>query len=184
MFSRGPRRKVERPPLTDEQLLSAAVSALAARSRSEAELRRLLQKKLTEPAPARIDKVVARLHELGYLSDARLAESIVESKQRQAHLGKRRVTQELLKRGVKADLVGETIERAYAEVDEVALAQSFVERKRLRPPQDPKETARLLRALQRAGFSMGTCWKVVRRLGNQAALDGMDEAGLATDSES
>lgn len=128
--------------------------------------------------------MVARLHELGYLSDVRLAESIVESKQRQAHLGKRRVTQELLKRGVKADLVGKTIERAYAEVDEVTLAQSFVERKRLRPPQDPKETARLLRALQRAGFSMATCWKVVRRLGNQAALDGMDEAVLATDSES
>ena len=68
MFSRGSRQKVARPPLTDEQLLAAAVSALASRSRSEAELRRLLQKKLTEPGGPRIDKVVARLHELGYFA--------------------------------------------------------------------------------------------------------------------
>jgi len=182
MFSRGPRRKVERPPLSDEQLFAAAVSALAARSRTEAELRRVLQRKLSEPSSARIDKVVVRLRELGYLSDARLAESFVENRQRQAHFGRQRVTQELLKRGVHADLVGDTIERAYAEVDEVALAQAFVERKRLRPPKDQRETARLLRSLQRAGFSMGTCWKVVRNLGSQEELGVFDEPALTSDS--
>ena len=183
MFSRGSRQKVARPPLTDEQLLAAAVSALASRSRSEAELRRLLQKKLTEPGGPRIDKVVARLHELCYLSDARLAEQFVEIRQKQAHLGRRRVSQELLRRGVKADLVGDTVERAYAEVDEVALALAFVDRKRLRPPKDPRETARILRQLQRAGFSMGTCWKVVRSLASQESLAGIDETALTTDGE-
>ena len=132
MFSRGSRQKVARPPLTDEQLLAAAVSALASRSRSEAELRRLLQKKLTEPGGPRIDKVVARLHELGYLSDARLAEQFVEIRQKQAHLGRRRVSQELLRRGVKADLVGDTVERAYAEVDEVAARRDRLRRLRRR----------------------------------------------------
>ena len=138
---------------------------MASRSRSEAELRRLLQKKLTEPGGPRIDKVVARLHELGYLSDARLAEQFVEIRQKQAHLGRRRVSQELLRRGVKADLVGD------------------VDRKRLRPPKDPRETARILRQLQRAGFSMGTCWKVVRSLASQESLAGIDETALTTDGE-
>ena len=45
-------RKTERPPLTDAQLFEAAVSALYTRSRSEAELRRILTRKLDELAPA------------------------------------------------------------------------------------------------------------------------------------
>ncbi|HNF99935.1 MAG TPA: RecX family transcriptional regulator, partial [Pseudomonadota bacterium] len=85
MFARSARRKTERPPLTDAQLFEAAVSALATRSRSEAELRRLLTRKLDEPSRQRIDQVIARLHELGYLSDARLAENFVESRQKQSH---------------------------------------------------------------------------------------------------
>lgn len=204
MFARSARRKTERPPLTDAQLFEAAVSALATRSRSEAELRRLLTRKLDEPNRQRIDQVIARLHELGYLSDARLAENFVESRQKQSHLGRRRVAQELRRRGVNADLVEQTVERAYSEVDELQLALSFVEKKRLRitsspgssgstssrkSPQDAKaqkETARALRALQRAGFSLATCWKVVRHMGDAAALAGLEECSddsVASDSD-
>lgn len=186
MFARRSRPKTERPQLTDAQLFEAAVAALASRSRSEVELRRLLARKLTEPSRPRIDQVIARLHELGYLSDARLAESFVEHRQKQAHLGRRRVTQELRRRGVKADLVEQTVERAYSEVDELELALAFAAKKRLRRttptesrpgPKDPKEakeTARILRALQRAGFSMATCWKVIRSLGHDATLSETD----------
>lgn len=199
MFARSSRPKTERPPLTDAQLFEAAVAALASRSRSEVELRRLLARKLTEPSRPRIDQVIARLHELGYLSDARLAESFVEHRQKQAHLGRRRVTQELRRRGVKADLVEQTVERAYSEVDELELALAFAAKKRLRRttpaasrpgpkdpknPKDPKEakeTARILRALQRAGFSMATCWKVIRSLGHDTTLS---ETEASFDDES
>lgn len=185
MFARGSRRNSSRPPLTDTQLFEAAVRALASRSRSEVELRRLLSRKIEPPTAERIDKVIARLQELGYLSDVRLAENFVESRQKQAHLGSRRVAQELRRRGVSADVVEDTVERAYSEVDELQLAQAFAEKKRLfraksgttqAPIKDPKETARILRALTRAGFSLGTCWKVVRTMADGAGLAGIEEA--------
>lgn len=190
MFSRVKPRKQERPPLTDEQLLNEAVSALARRSRSESELKRHLQKKLgpkASDAGSRIQKVIARMYELGYLSDQRLADSVVAWKQGQLHLGRRRVTEELRKRGIQPSLVESTVEQAYAEVDELTLAKAFAEKKRLKPPSDPtdqKQTAKLLRALQRAGFSLGTCWKVVKSLGSQVSLDGLDESSSLSDADS
>lgn len=192
-------------------LFAAAVSALAGRSLSETELRRLLKRKISrknaptkraktpEPEPkaepeqktthiidALISQVVVRLRELGYLSDERLAQHFVEIRQKQAHLGRRRVAQELHRKGVSSDLVSSTIEQAYSGVDEVALAQAFVEKKRLlrslgdERPLPPKQTAKLLRTLVRAGFSQPTCWKVVRGLASAEALenaDACDETG-------
>lgn len=187
MFSRGKPSKPQRPPLTDAQLLNEAVSALARRSRSESELRRHLQKKLGKPDSAsseRIQQVIARMYELGYLSDQKLAASVIEWKQGQLHLGRRRVTEELRKRGLQPALVESSVEEAYAEVDELTLAKSFAEKKRLKPPSDPhdqKQTAKLLRTLQRAGFSLGTCWKVVKSLGSQADLEGFDESASPSD---
>lgn len=193
MFARGSRRNSTRPPLTDTQLFESAVRALATRSRSEVELRRLLSRKIEPPIGDRIDKVIARLHELGYLSDVRLAENFVECRQKQGHLGSRRVAQELRRRGVSADVVEDTVERAYSEVDELQLAQAFAEKKRLfraksgstqAPLKDPKETARVLRALTRAGFSLGTCWKVVRMMADSSGLAGIEEAAADETGES
>lgn len=188
MFSRA-KPRTQPVPLSDEQLLNEAVSALARRSRSESELRRHLQKKLGRPdsdSGTRIQKVIARMYELGYLSDQRLADSVVAWKQGQLHLGRRRVTEELRKRGLPQSLVEHTVEQAYSEVDELTLARAFAEKKRLKPPsdpKDPKQTAKLLRVLQRAGFSLGTCWKVVKSLGSQAEPEGFDESATLSDGE-
>ena len=55
-----------------------------------------------------------------------------------------------------------TVEPAYEDVKEDALARQYVERKRMKPPTDEKETARIVRRLVRAGFSTGTIFKVLR----------------------
>jgi regulatory protein len=50
-------------------------------------------------------------------------------------------------------------------VDEVALAQEYVARKRMKKPADEKETLRAMRRLMAAGFTSKTVWKVLRGWG-------------------
>jgi regulatory protein len=54
---------------------------------------------------------------------------------------------------------------AYEDVDEVALARQYVERKRMKKPEGEKELARSMRRLMAAGFTSKTVWKVLRDWG-------------------
>jgi regulatory protein len=54
---------------------------------------------------------------------------------------------------VAAELVATTLDTAYAQVSEEELIRRYVARKRIKKPQDEKETARLVRRLVGAGFS-------------------------------
>ena len=58
-----------------------------------------------------------------------------------------------------------TLTAAYEDVDEVALAKRYVERKRMKRPEGDKEVARTMRRLMVAGFSSKTIWKVLRGWG-------------------
>lgn len=156
------------PALSDQQLFDLAVSALAARSRSETELRRFLVRKVG-PHP-HIDQVLVRLRELRYLSDEQLCQNVVETRQKHALWGARRVSFELLRRGVAEPLVEQTVAAVYSGVDELAQARAFAEKKRLfrllaaDPGQSPpKQVARFVRSLYRAGFSIAVCYKLANR---------------------
>jgi regulatory protein len=59
--------------------------------------------------------------------------------------------------------VNETIEARYAATDEEALARQHIERKRLKKPENEKETARVLRRLIAAGFSTRVIYKILRQ---------------------
>ena len=158
-------RPKKREPVGETALLEYAVGALARRMRSVRDLRRLMKAR-TFPGPegeAAIDAVVARLTELGYLSDSRYAADFTRSKQENNSQGRRRVGQELMLRGIAPELVEHTLETAYGDVDEMALARQFCARKRLKPPVDARETARLVARLARAGFSSGTIRGVLKR---------------------
>jgi len=69
-------RPKKREPVGEAALFEYAVGALARRMRTERDLRRLMKPRAEEgEAGARaMDGVVARLKELGYLSDERFAE--------------------------------------------------------------------------------------------------------------
>jgi regulatory protein len=43
------------------------------------------------------------------------------------------------------------------------LARAHLERKRIRKPENPKETARVVRRLVAAGFSTGVIYKILRQ---------------------
>src|ERR1700761_6343329 len=120
-------------PLTEPELLDYAVKSLASKMKSERDLRRKLSDRVSADETGRetVDKVLVKLKELGYLSDARFAADFARLRQENEKFGKRRVQQGLMQKGIASPLANEAITKQYEDVDEVALARQYVERKRL-----------------------------------------------------
>jgi regulatory protein len=158
-----------------------AVKALGRAMRTEAELRRLMRTRVEpgERGEAIINTVVARLKEYGYLDDAAFAETYARLRQENEKLGQRSVRQKLAQKGVAAQVVNAAVEGRYQGTDEEALARQHLERKRIRKPENEKETARVMRRLVAAGFSTSVIYKILRQwdVPDEAlsALDTVDE---------
>ena len=147
------RKKQE--PLDEAALYQYAVGALARQMRTVAELKRLMRRKV-EPGEAgelKVAAVVVRLLDQRYLDDPAFASTYTRLRQENQSFGKRRVQQELSRKGVQSELVESTIESAYAEIGEEDLVRRYVACKRIEKPKDDKQTARLIRRLVGAGFS-------------------------------
>jgi regulatory protein len=151
-----PFRARSRPePLDEAALYQYAVGALARQMRTVAELKRLMSRRVEqgEVGESKMAAVVARLADQRYLDDRAFASTYTRLRQENQSFGKRRVQQELTRKGVQSELVASTLETAYAQVSEEELVRRYVARKRIKKPQDEKETARLVRRLVGAGFS-------------------------------
>jgi regulatory protein len=162
-FGRKPAKP--RPTLNEAGLFDYAVKALGRRMRTEAELRRLMKTRV-EPdsrGEAAIAAVLARLKDYGYLNDAAFAEAYARLRQENQKLGARRVRQDLEQKGVEKELIAETLAARYGQTNEEVLAREHLERKRIRKPENPKETARVMRRLIMAGFSTGAIAKILRQ---------------------
>ena len=158
------QRAKKREAVGEEELFAYAVSALARRMRTVRDLRRLMRPRaeVGEAGERAMDRVVARLEELKYLSDERFAADYARVRVEGQRVGRRRVEVDLAAKGVGKELVAETVAAAYEGVDEVELVRGYCERKRIGPPGNEKEAARVMGRLQRAGFSPGAIWKVLR----------------------
>jgi regulatory protein len=133
--------------------------------RTEAELRRLMRRRVEpgEHGDATIAAVVARLKEHGYLDDRSFAETYTRLRQENDKMGARRVRNDLRQKGVGAELVETTVEARYGDTDEETLARAHLERKRMKKPENEKETARLMRRLVTAGFSTRVIYRILRQ---------------------
>jgi regulatory protein len=177
----GRRSSKPRAFLNEAGLFDHAVKALGRKMRSEAELRRLMKTRVEPDAQgqAAIAAVVARLKDYGYLNDATFAETYARLRQENEKLGVRRVRQDLQQKGVHSDLIAETLDARYGQTNEEALAREHLERKRIRKPENEKETARVMRRLVAAGFSTGVIYKILRQWNVPeealAALENLDE---------
>jgi regulatory protein len=145
---------------------------LDARARTRAELAAYLSRKGVPAAAA--TRVLDRFTQVGLIDDSALAESFVDSRHREAGLGRRALTLKLRQRGVADDV----IESAVSVVDsdaELAAARDLVQRKmrsvaRLEPQ---VQARRLVGMLARKGYPPGLAYQVVR--------EGLAEAELPTD---
>jgi regulatory protein len=137
-------------------LFEYAVAALARRSLTATELRKRLEPRAARPED--VHEALHRLEELGYLDDARLAESYARFRRDYEGLGRLRVLRDLERRGVARPVVEKTVGETFRESDEMDLVRAQI-RKRLGsravelPLSDRKQLASLFRALVRAGFS-------------------------------
>ena len=149
--------------------------------RTEAELRRQMRQRVEsgEVGLAVVDAVIARLKEHGYLNDQSFAETYTRLRVENEKLGQRNVRQKLAQKGVPNAIANEAIESRYASTDEETLARQHIERKRLKKPENEKETARIMRRLIAAGFSTRTISKILRQWEipdeTLSVLDNLDE---------
>jgi regulatory protein len=167
--------------LNESGLYNYAVKALGSRMRTEAELRRLMRIRV-EPGPRgedTIQTVISRLTEHHYLDDRTYAETYARLRRENEKLGQRSVRHALGQRGVSSTIVDQVVTESYAKTDEETLARQYLERKRLRKPQNEKETARVMRRLVGAGFSITVIHRILRRWDvpeeSLSALDNLED---------
>lgn len=152
-------------PLDEDSLYNAAVKLLGQQMRTVAEMKKLLRRRVEpgEAGEAKIAAVVARLKERKYLNDTSYAQEYAKLRQENARFGRRRVQQDLMRKGVHGDVIGKTLDAAYEGVNEEALARQHLERKRVKQPTNEKEAARVARMLLRAGFGSGTVFRILKK---------------------
>ncbi|MDR1300517.1 MAG: RecX family transcriptional regulator [Candidatus Nomurabacteria bacterium] len=123
-----------------------AVDLISRRLRSEKEIRDYAWRK--QWTPENRDRVIERLTERGYLNDEKFAESFTHSRATTKNLSRRKMAQELMKKGLEKDLIEKTLQNS-AEYDEKQALQNLVAKKRDKYDSEQKLTAYLVRQ----GFS-------------------------------
>jgi len=163
----------------ESTLYEYAVGALARRARSVAELKRLLRQRLPsgEASEAMVEVVIARLKDQKYLNDSAYAAAYSSYRKENQRFGRLRVVSDLKARGVHGDVISKAVATAYAGADEERLARQYLRRKRLKKPADPREAARIFRALMRAGYTSRTIIRILKQ------WDVDDEVLTALESE-
>src|SRR5215212_9020156 len=103
--------------------------------------------------------VIGRLEELGYLDDEEFARTAAREKARR--YGPRRVSADLRRSGVDAELAEDVVEEEFAERSEVEAARSAAARRYNRGRSDA-EARRVYGFLIRRGYSADVCAEVAR----------------------
>ena len=129
----------------------------------------LEQKLYTEATPEIAASVVERLREVGLLDDERYAARLARSLSEQKHYPRRRIEQELRRRGISPVLAQAAVSDLEGEDFEQAL--EILRRKYYNKLNDPDSRRRVTAALARRGFSYGA----IRRA--------MDEMEMPDDEE-
>ncbi|MDB4880845.1 MAG: hypothetical protein JWL60_2291 [Gemmatimonadetes bacterium] len=157
-----------------------ALNMLAFRGRASAELARALVRK-GEPKEY-VDRAVARLQEQGLLDDARFAESFTRSKVLGAKQSRRRVQQDLSRKGVAREVSDAAIDTVFEEegVDQRSVVEE-VARKKLRglAKLEPAVRRRRLYAfLARRGYDGDDIRAAMEVVGEESTDAGNQESGI------
>jgi len=159
-------RVVASPEKARERTMNRAVTLLAAKPRSVAELReRLLEKGWTNSEI--VDAVLEKLSEYKYLDDRQYAADLAVSKLRQRPQGRRRLKQTLSQKKLDKDIVDEAISSAFEKLPEAELIDQAIEKQiRLKgKPKTREDVKKFYDHLLRRGFSYDLVANRMRGLG-------------------
>jgi regulatory protein len=142
---------------------NAAYRLLTYRPRSRAELIQKLQDKEFDQAV--IEAVVAELARLGYVNDRLFAEQWASSRVRLRAFGRRRIEQELRRKGVDREIIGEALAAVFGAEPELGTAMSAAEKKlnTMRSADRESRRRRLAGYLERKGYS----YDIIRKVMNE-----------------
>ena len=153
--------------LTDDKELTRARNTayrlLTYRPRSRAELIQKLQDKEFDDAV--VEAVVVDLVRLGYVNDRQFAEQWASSRVRLRAFGRRRIEQELRRKGVDREIIGEALAAVFGAAPELGTAMSAAEKKLNTMRSADRETRRrrLAGFLERKGYT----FEIIRRVINE-----------------
>jgi regulatory protein len=144
-----------------QECFDAAIRFLESRLHSRAELRKKLARR--EYGDAVLDATLDDLSRLGYVDDARFAQTKVLSAAQHKQHGRRRAMVELLKAGVTGETARRAVEDVYEVTDSAAIARSLALKQapRLRKLDPLIARRRLIGMLQRRGFDYDLILPVV-----------------------
>lgn len=137
--------------------MNRALHFLGYRARSRSEVRGRLRR--YGYGEETVGAVLGRLEELGYLDDEEFARTMVREKARR--YGPRRVSADLRRSGVDAELAQGIVEEEFAERSEVEAARSAAAR-RYNGGGSDAEARRVYGFLVRRGYSADVCAEVAR----------------------
>ena len=146
--------------------MSRALNLLGYRARSEKEVRdRLLRYGHGEES---VEIVIRRLEELGYLDDEDFARLVVREKARR--YGPRRISAELRRSGVSAELADAAVGEEFAGRSEMEEARSVAAQRYNRGGSNA-EARRVYGFLVRRGYSSEVCAEVAREYREASGAD-------------
>jgi regulatory protein len=149
-----------------------AVAILSRRPRAERDLRVRLRR--AGASDADVTAAIAQLQSLGLQNDAAYARHVAETRAAGARVSKRRVEQELRRKGVAADVASTAVNEALGDVgidEETAALEAARKRARSLRNLEPAVARRRLYAfLARRGFASNLVARVVR-----STLDAPDD---------
>lgn len=106
---------------------------------------------------------MVRLKDSGYLNDTKYAVAFSSYRRDNEKFGRRRIETDLKVRGVHGDVIQKTVGEVFEEVSEETQAREYMRRKRLKKPENEKQTARIFRGLMRAGFGTKTIFAILKK---------------------
>ncbi|NPU85357.1 MAG: hypothetical protein HPY65_12845 [Syntrophaceae bacterium] len=147
--------------------LQKAFRALAARDRSEREIRTRL--KTGKFDDGTVDSVVKRLYELGYLDDAAVARRWARNLAAERLMSNRRIEARLAERGLERGAVRDALEEVRREISEAAAVRKILRKEigRTPLPAGTKERQKMVRRLMGLGFPPEAVFDNIREIGNE-----------------
>ncbi len=142
-----------------------AVSLLSRRDHSEKELRDKLSLKGYRKGT---DEAIDKLRDSGYVSDERFARLYVRELQTFKKYGKRRIEQELYRKGIDREIIREVLDETDFDEDELV---NLIERKYSRYLGDEKGIQKTMNSLLRMGYSYGEIRDALKTIKENAEFD-------------
>lgn len=146
--------------IENENFRAHALRMIMDTPRSRREFVKLMEK--IDCPPEKAQEIADWLENMGLLDDRRYAADVVELYVRKGY-GKRKIRDELYRRGVPRELWEEALEQIEEE-DNASAIDAFLEKK-LKGSHDPKDVKRASDALARRGFSWSEVSDALRRYG-------------------